>query len=263
MSDLGRPIRVVFFGGAFLEPTALELLARMEQHPEIHLVGGFCQSPGFSLRQRIASVMRRRGAMGLMVLGVAAGRAAIRMVRHPRAELVVRRRRRRSLARVVAAKDLHAPAVIARVRTFTPDLAVVYGAPLLRPELFEIPTFGTFGVHHGKLPAYRGVKTAFWAMFNGDATAGVTIQRINRGIDTGDIVCEAEIPIAGKRYGRVDAELHEIGVELFMQAILAVKRGDACYRTQERGGTRVYRQPSARDMITLWYRQYLGGQRVG
>jgi methionyl-tRNA formyltransferase len=185
----------------------------------------------------------------------------LRAVRNPSAELAFRRRIRQPLTRVAAVPDLHAPDVIARVRTLEPDLGVVYGAPLLRPALFQIPVFGTFGVHHGKLPTYRGVKTAFWAMFNGDATAGVTIQRINNGIDTGEIVSEAEIVIAGKRYGRVDTELHEMGVALFMNAILAVKRGDVEYRMQERKSTLVYRQPTVWQIMRLWYRQYLGGQR--
>ena len=81
--------------------------------------------------------------------------------------------------------------------------ASVCGAPILKPELFEIPAFGTLGIHHGRLPEYRGKKTTFWAIYNGDSTAGVTIQRINAGLDTGEIVCTGEVPTAGKTTGEL------------------------------------------------------------
>ena len=72
-------------------------------------------------------------------------------------------------------------------RASDPEAAekIFYGGPILKPALFEIPTLGTLGIHHGKLPAYRGKKTTFWAMFNDEPSAGVTIQSVNAGLDTG------------------------------------------------------------------------------
>jgi folate-dependent phosphoribosylglycinamide formyltransferase PurN len=253
--DLGRPIRVVFFGGAYLEPTAIDLLTRFDRHPEVELTGGFCHSQGFQLRRRVASVFRRRGLVAPGVLAAVVALALLRFVRRPRYELAVRRRARNVVPRILAVPDIHAPDVLAKVRALNPDLGVVYGAPILKPELFAIPRFGTLGVHHGKLPKYRGVKTGFWAMLNGETTAGVTIQRINSGVDTGDVIAEAELPIVGKRYGRVDSELHELGVDIFMDAVLAVKQGRATAKTVERGPSRMYRQPGVRDILRLWGRQ--------
>lgn len=260
--DLGRPIRVVFFGGAYLEPTAVDLLTQLDEHSEVEFVGGFCQSQGFQLRKRVVSVLRRRGLVAPAVLTVTLAQAVLRFVRHPRAELILRRRARRVVPRVLAVPDLHASSVLARVRALEPDLGIVYGAPILKPELFTIPRFGTLGVHHGKLPKYRGVKTAFWAMLNGERTAGVTIQQIDAGLDTGDVIDEAEVATVGKRYGRVDRELHELGVELFMKAVLAVKHGRAQIRPQERGRSKMYRQPTVRDILRLWRRQLAVGNRA-
>lgn len=261
--DLGRPIRVVVFGGAFLERAALELLARLDEHPEIDLVGGVCQSRGFAFHHSVADVIRRRRVMAVLVLGVYAAQAALRVARHPRAELVLRKRVRQPLLRITAVPDIHAPAVLAQVHSLSPDLGLSYGSPVLKPSLFGIPALGTLGIHHGKLPEYRGKKTTFWAMLNGEATAGVTIQRINAGLDRGEIVREGEVPIAGKRYGRVEAEIQELGVTLCMAAILAVKRGEARCWPQRHVDAPLYRQPSARDILRLWRRQLMLGPRAG
>jgi folate-dependent phosphoribosylglycinamide formyltransferase PurN len=253
--DLGRPIRVVVFGGAYLEAAAREFLARLDEHPEIELLSVICQSPGFGVWHTVNNIVRRRRLLSPIVLGIYAVQTAVRLGRRPRAELSLRRRFRTAATRLVTVPRIHAPAVLERVRALAPDLGLVYGSPILKPDLFNIPTFGTLGIHHGKLPDYRGKKTVFWAMLNGDRSAGVTIQRINAGVDTGEIVCAGEVPTGGKRYGRVDAEVQALGIELYLGAIVAVKRGGARCRPQGRSTSPLYRQPRARDILRLWMRQ--------
>jgi folate-dependent phosphoribosylglycinamide formyltransferase PurN len=255
---LGHPIRVVLFGGAFFEPMALRFVAMLEEHPEIELVAGFCQSRGFGLRHRLADVLRRRKALAPAVLAADAFRSATDLLRHPLSEHRRRARAAVAMQRIRAVPDIHATEVLDQVRMASPDLGLVYGAPRLRPELFEIPAFGTLGIHHGKLPHYRGKKTTFWAMFNGDATAGVGIQRIGPGLDTGELVCAGEVDIERKRYGQVDAEVQELGLRLFVDAIVGVKRGAARSRPQPTGSARLYRQPHTRHVLRLWCRQLTG-----
>lgn len=256
--DLGRPIRVVVFGGAFFEPAALEFLARLDEHPEVDFVAAICQSRGLQWHHRFRDVLRRRRLLAGPVLGVYGAQAVARFARGPRAAFRLRRRVRRALTRVTAVADLHAPDVLEQVRKLRPDLGLSYGSPLLRPELFEIPAFGTLGIHHGKVPEYRGVKTVFWALYNGETAAGVTIQRVDAGLDTGDVVREGEVAIGGKRYGRVAAAVQELGLGLYLEAVVAVKRGEAAPRPQARGAGPLYRQPGAREILRLWSRQVTG-----
>jgi folate-dependent phosphoribosylglycinamide formyltransferase PurN len=256
-TDLGRPIRVVFFGGAFLEAAAREFVARLDEHPEVEFVGGVCQSPGFGVQHRIGNIVRRRGILAPAVLGVYGTQAALRVLRSPQAAWALRRRAGAAMARVATVPHIHAPSVLEHVRALAPDLGLVYGSPILKPELFEIPTFGTLGIHHGSLPRYRGKKTSFWAMLNGEPTAGVTIQRINAGVDTGEIVSAGEVSTTGKRYGRVDTEVQALGVDLYVATAVAVKRGEARGTPQGRATGPLYRQPRAADILRLWTRQLL------
>jgi methionyl-tRNA formyltransferase len=253
-----RPIQVVVFGGAWFEPHALDFLTRLEAHPEIDLVGVVCQSHGFGVRQQLRDVVRRRGLLAGPVIGVRLARGLGRFVRRPAHTLRLRRRVRDLLARAATVPAIHAPEVLAHVRALAPDLGLIYGAPILKPALFEIPRLGTLGIHQGRLPRYRGKKTTFWAMYNGDATAGVAIQRVNAGLDTGEIVRSGEVAIAGRRYGRVDEDVQALGVDLYLEAILDVKHGRAEFRPQPEGEGTLYRQPGAREILGLWRRRLTG-----
>jgi folate-dependent phosphoribosylglycinamide formyltransferase PurN len=259
MSADARPIRVVVFGGAYLEPRAREFVARVSAHPEIELVGLICQSPGFGFRHRFLNVMRRRGVMAVPVLGVELAGEVGRYLRRPRRARALRRRLREVLGDALTVPKIHAPEVLAHVRALAPDLGLIYGSPILRPELFEIPRMGTLGIHQGTLPHYRGKKTTFWAMYNGEASAGVAIQKVNAGLDAGEIVRAGEVAVAGKPYGQVDDEVQALGIKLYLDAILAVKHGRATFRPQPPGEPVLYRQPSARQIIELAWRVLTGG----
>jgi methionyl-tRNA formyltransferase len=151
--------------------------------------------------------------------------------------------------------DIHAGDVLERVRSLAPDLGLIYGSPILKSVLFEIPTFGTLGIHHGQVPEYRGKKTTFWAMFNGEKTAGVTIQKVNAGLDTGQIVKQGVVPIGCHSQRAVWHELEALGLNLYIQAIIEVKQGTASYQPPLGQKGKLYRDPQLADIATLWWRQ--------
>ena len=104
-------------------------------------------------------------------------------------------------------------------------------------------------------PDYRGKKTTFWAMYNGDKSVGVTIQKVGTGLDTGDIVRAGEVPVAGRSLRAVWNELELLGFYLFIQAILDVKHRDASYRPQSGKRGKLYRDPKLGDIMTFWWKQ--------
>jgi methionyl-tRNA formyltransferase len=209
------------------------------------------------LRHRLANLWARRGALAIVVVALERCAAAMRWLRGPRAALQLRREAKRGLAKVEYVPDIHAPEVLDRLRRLAPDLGLVYGAPILRPELFQIPRFGTLGIHHGRVPEYRGKKTTFWEMYHDEPVAGVTIQRINPGIDTGDIAYIGTVPIGNKGYSKVERETELLGYELFIRAILDVKRGVARYEPQHPASFRraKFRQPTAADVFRFTMRR--------
>ena len=176
-------------------------------------------------------------------------------VLHPIEEIKLAKKLKNISRRIHFVKNIHAPIVLAHVSTLSPDLGLIYGSPILKPELFEKPSLGTLGIHHGKVPEYRGNKTAFWMMYNGEPCAGVTIQKVNKGLDTGTIVKTGEVKAYRRTYPAVVHELEALGLDLYIQAILEVKHGVAEFKPQTGLKGKLYRNPRPTDFLKFWGKQ--------
>lgn len=255
-SKLDRPIRVVMFGsGPVLNPDATEFLCRLETHPDIELLGAFCQAEARSIWAVFKDLWQRRSLLAFPLFVAWVLGRLWRFVLHPHAVMEQRRQLELMELRIHFVPNVHASDVLDQVASLKPDLGLIYGSPILKPKLFEIPALGTLGIHHGKVPQYRGNKTTFWAVYNAEKVAGVTIQKINAGLDTGQIVKEGEVSIGHRSLGSVLYELEELGLDLYIQAIIEVKEGIATYRPQSGRKGRLYRNPKFNDLLGFWVKQ--------
>jgi len=255
-NDLNRPIRVVMFGsGPELNPDAKQFLCKLEEHSEIELVGAFCQAESQSVVAVFMDLWNRRRALAFPLFALWMFSKALRFIFHPREEITLQRKLKNISGRIHFVKNIHAPDVLQQVCNLKPDLGLIYGSPILKPELFEIPKLGTLGIHHGKVPEYRGNKTTFWMMYNGEQFAGVTIQKVNKGLDTGKIVKIGEVKAYRRAYRAVFHELEALGLDLYLQAILDVKHGVAEYKPQVGVKGKLYRNPKPADFL-----KFLGKQ---
>ena len=107
----------------------------------------------------------------------------------------------KSLAQQLNLSVLQPPRVrdekfIAELRALQPDLIIVaaYGQ-ILPPAILDLPRLGCLNVHTSLLPKYRGAAPIQWAIANGDIETGVTIMKMDAGLDTGDIIAQRRIPI--------------------------------------------------------------------
>jgi hypothetical protein len=246
--------RIVLFCGAVPDPGALRLLDELRRQPEVEVVAALAESPGFGLRHRLRDLWRRRRWLAVPLLVAEALGTTARALTAPARFRRERRLRARLASQLEPVADLHAPDVRRRLRRMRPDIGLVYGGPILRPELFGLPRLGTLGIHHGKVPQYRGKKTTFWAMYYGEPAVGVTIQRLNAGLDTGEVVAEGEVPALDRSYREVWAELESLGVALFVRAVLEVGSGQADFRPQQGPRGRLYRDPTLPDLVRFWLR---------
>jgi glycosyltransferase involved in cell wall biosynthesis/folate-dependent phosphoribosylglycinamide formyltransferase PurN len=245
----------VFGSGPILTHEVARFLERLETHPDIALLAVFCQGEAASAGEMFKDLRSRRGILALPLFLAWLCRDIAHRLSPSRAERTLRRNLERVRDRIHFVEDIHSTEVLARLDELDTDIGLIYGAPILRPELFEQPRLGTLGIHHGKLPEYRGNKTAFWAMLNGERTAGVTIQKVNAGLDTGEIVEEGSIGIEGRSRRAVWRDLENLGLELYVRAILTLASGGARLRPSAGHKGRVYRNPSLGDLARFqWIR---------
>ena len=115
-------------------------------------------------------------------------------------------------------KSLRDPHEQARFAALNADLAIVaaYGLILPRPIL-EAPKGGCINVHASLLPRWRGAAPIQRAVLAGDEVTGVTIMRMDEGLDTGPMLLKRELAIDRKNAGQVTDRLAELGSKALLE----------------------------------------------
>ncbi len=102
----------------------------------------------------------------------------------------------------------------ARFRALDANLAVVAAYGLILPKaILDAPRKGCVNVHASLLPRWRGAAPIQRAILAGDAITGVTIMRMDEGLDTGPMLLKRELAIDGKTAGQVTEELAKLGAK--------------------------------------------------
>jgi len=110
-----------------------------------------------------------------------------------------------------------------------PDLVVARCKLILKPSIFAIPNAGTFVLHPGICPEYRNAHGCFWALVNRDlAHVGMTLLRIDEGIDTGPVYLHATCPIDEVHESHVVIQYRVVfeNLEAIGRRLLALARND-------------------------------------
>lgn len=127
------------------------------------------------------------------------------------------------------------PECIAYLKTYEAQIMVVAAfGQILPKELLTMPEYGCINVHASLLPKYRGASPIQWAVINGDETTGVTIQQMDVGIDTGDILAATELPLAeDETGGSLFEKLSQAGAALCVQTIARIQDGTVTRTRQD------------------------------
>jgi hypothetical protein len=86
--------------------------------------------------------------------------------------------------------DVNSPAFLASLRERGVELIVCFQQQIFKSELLNLPSAGCVNVHTGILPGYRGFKPVFWMHARREPEMGVTVHRMEKKIDAGEIVVE-------------------------------------------------------------------------
>ena len=108
------------------------------------------------------------------------------------------------------------------------DLAVVAAYGLILPQaILDAPRLGCLNIHGSLLPRWRGAAPVQRAILAGDKETGITIMRMDAGLDTGPMLLKGAVPI-GRWTTATDLfeQLADLGAELIVKAIARLKKGD-------------------------------------
>ncbi|MEW6071351.1 MAG: methionyl-tRNA formyltransferase [Planctomycetota bacterium] len=126
-------------------------------------------------------------------------------------------------------------AVLARLRALAADvfLVVAYGE-LLRPEFLALPRIECLNVHPSLLPRHRGASPIPAAILAGDGETGVSILRVVRQLDAGDVLVQKTTAIQpGETAGELAGRLAELAGDVALEALAKVDRGELDWTPQD------------------------------
>jgi methionyl-tRNA formyltransferase len=138
---------------------------------------------------------------------------------------------------VLQPEKLRLPEAMAALREWNPDLIVVAAfGQILRPEVLDLPRYGCVNVHASLLPRWRGAAPVQAAILAGDAQTGITLMKMDAGVDTGPLLSQRTLAIGPEdTAGMLLEKLAPLGAELLLDTLPDYLEGKLPPRPQESG----------------------------
>ena len=120
------------------------------------------------------------------------------------------------------------------LKSLNPDIIVVAAFGQLIPKsILELPKFGCINIHASLLPKYRGAAPIQQAVIDGERESGVTIMKMEEGLDTGDMISKIVVPLTKEETGgSLFDKLAEAGAKLLIETLPHIFDGTAVYEKQ-------------------------------
>jgi methionyl-tRNA formyltransferase len=167
--------------------------------------------------------------------------------------------KRRALALGLAVEQpatLRDSAALARLAALAPDVVVVaaYGL-LLPPAALAVPALGCINIHASLLPRWRGAAPVQRALLEGDAVTGVSIMRLEAGLDTGPVYAVERVPIGARDTAELlTARLAAVGAHALVATLAALEHGRPVPVPQPAAGVSYARKLDKREAPLDWTR---------
>lgn len=129
---------------------------------------------------------------------------------------------------------------------------VAYGE-YLAPSLLDLPRRGSINLHPSLLPRWRGSTPIQSAILAGDPETGVSIIRMDKGLDTGPIIAQRSVPVEpGETTPQLSARLADLGADLLAEVVPLWLRGELEAVPQGEEGTTLTTQLAKEDGLINW-----------
>ena len=125
-------------------------------------------------------------------------------------------------------------AFLPQLEEMKPDLIIVAAYGKLLPEyVLNYPRYGCINIHGSLLPKYRGAAPIQRAIMDGDRELGITVMKMEKGLDTGDMLIKESLVFENESYGEIHDKLAELGGKMIVDAIGIIERGEAHWEKQD------------------------------
>tara|TARA_R110001606_G_scaffold384411_1_gene547272 strand:+ start:4084 stop:4872 length:789 start_codon:yes stop_codon:yes gene_type:complete len=138
------------------------------------------------------------------------------------------------------------------IADLNPDIILVLGWYYMVPKsIRDISKYGSWGIHASLLPDYAGGAPLVWAIINGEEKAGVTLFRMENGVDDGDIIKQIEFPIKDSDTIKEVYEKATLASKKILNEVLT-DRDKIKFTPQDKSKIKIYPQRSPKDGLIDW-----------
>lgn len=125
--------------------------------------------------------------------------------------------------------NVSAPEFMEKLKSMAIDVAIVAAfGQIFKKELLNLPKKGCWNVHASLLPKYRGANPIERAIMNGERETGISIMKMDLGVDDGPVLSQKKVPIGGNETGgELEERLAAAGAALLMEALDQIEKGGA------------------------------------
>ena len=136
---------------------------------------------------------------------------------------------------VIQPEKLRAPEALDQLRLWNPELIVVAAfGQILKPDVLTLPPYGCINIHASLLPRWRGAAPIQAAILAGDSQTGVTIMKMDQGVDTGALIDQRTLTIEeGDTARSLSDKLSRVGADLLIETLPRYLSGELKPQVQE------------------------------
>jgi len=151
-----------------------------------------------------------------------------------------------------------------QLQNLNADILVDVAYGLILPEIIlNAPKFGCINIHPSLLPRWRGAAPIQRAIKSGDVTTGVTIMKIDQGLDTGDIYKQEVLPIDDNdTTDTLSQKAAEIGAKLLIDVLTTIETGKATTIPQDNTQTTYANKISKEEGKIDWHKSAIEIERI-
>ncbi len=157
---------------------------------------------------------------------------------------------------VYAPEDVNHPLWVERIRELQPDIIFsFYYRNMLSEEVLSLAPKGGFNLHGSLLPRYRGRAPVNWALLNGEKETGVTLHKMVKRPDAGDIVGQHKVAISSSDTAlTLHKKVLEAAQALLKEQLPKLKNGTATFTQQNEADASYFGRRTAADGEILWHK---------
>jgi len=146
------------------------------------------------------------------------------------------------------------PMAVERLAAWRPDVMVVVAYGLLLPQaVLDVPRLGCLNIHASLLPRWRGAAPIQRALLAGDRRTGISIMRMEAGLDTGPVLSGQAVDIApDETGGSLHDRLARLGATLIVAALDRMEAGTARFEPQDAAAATYARKLAKAEAVIDW-----------